>query len=342
MGVVGAGTKGLTLARAFEGLPHAELRWLCDESAEQRAFIQSKYPQTLVAADADQVFMDESLDSVVIAAPPETHYSLARRALEADKHVFVDAPLALTGEKADDLVNRAMTRDRRLMVGHLVLFDPAVTKLKELMSAGNLGDLYYLASKRLGCRSSGRNGDALRAVLVEEVAVLLFLLSDQPIEVATRAESYLGTDATDVIFCFLKFATGITAHIHASTLEPREARLLMVVGSNGTAVFDDTRTDYKLTIYENRDRVAPNRGERGVPALGDAVSPPLPCDEPVRLACESFLACVRSPRLVPDNARQAAAIVHILGAANRSIEGGGNSEELAGPPGEAKVIELPV
>jgi predicted dehydrogenase len=339
VGVLGLGRRGLRLASIFDELPQTELRWVCDESAQARAVSQSRYPRALLAADPAELLEDESLDTIVIATPPETHYGFVGSAINANKHVFVDEPLALTGEQAEDLVHRAEYGDRRLMVGHMVLFHRAVRKLKEMNDAGQLGDIYYVA----GSRFAPGPPDVLRRALADDLAVLMYLLADQPIEVSARGESYIWPDVPDVVFCFLKFATGITAHIHASRLDLRRDARFTAVASRGTAVLDDTGIDCGLTIYQNAERHPPSDPEeRRGPVLGDVVSPRLTGDDPFVVACERFLASVRSPARAPDNAREAAAIVHVLGAVERSADQNGTREPVTGPPAHATVIELPV
>lgn len=325
VGVVGLGHWGPNLARAFAELPESQLTWLCDLKAEARLRAQSRYPRVRITPDYDDLLDDEDLDAVVLATPPATHHELALAALEADKHVFVEKPLALSSEHADDLVRTAARHHRCLMVGHVLLFHPAIKKLKEFVDTGELGDIYYLYANRQNLGTVRRDENALWSLGAHDVAILLYLLDDQPIEVAAHGESYLQRDVADVVFGYLKFATGIIAHLHLSWLDPHKLRRLTVVGSRRMAVVDDMEAERKLTLYE-KSAVPPSTdsfGEYVQVRFGDIVSPRLPSDEPLRLECEHFIAATRSRGRAFVGSREASAVVHVLEALQRSLDHGG-------------------
>jgi predicted dehydrogenase len=338
VGVVGLTARGLRLAKIFDDLPQTDLRWLCDKRPELRAVNHTRNSGARIAADPAELFDDESLDIVVVATPAESHYELVGRAMDANKHVFVNEPLARTGDEADDLVDRAARIDRRIMVAHRVLFHPGVTKVKELIDTGQLGEIYYLASSRLEYGAQ----DVFTGPFADAVAVLMHLIGDQPIEVAARTESYIRPDAADVVLGFLKFATGITAHAQVSRLDPRGLAQVTAVGSKGAVAFDDTGSNAEVTVYENAARVLRSATAEDLVVLGDVVRPRLPRDDPELVACERFLTSVHSPALAGDNAREAAAIVHAFNAAARSADYGGRPEGVTGAPAQATVVELHV
>jgi predicted dehydrogenase len=323
VGVVGLGYWGPNLARTLDDLPQANLRWLCDTNAEIRLKLRLRYPNAEVTADFDELLDDDDLDAVVIATPSPTHGAFVQRALEADKHVFVEKPLALCGEEADRLVRFAEQRSRSLMVGHVLLFHPAVRKLKELIELGTLGELFYLYGNRQNLGKLRKDENALWSLGSHDVSVLLYLLEDQPIEVSARGEAYVQSGIPDVVFCYLRFATGISAHMHLSWLDPHKMRRLTAVGSERMAVIDDMETERKLTIYERS--ATPRRtetfGEYVQVSFGDIVCPRLPNDEPLRLECEHFITTVRSGK--HGGAREAAAVVTVLDALQQSLDSGG-------------------
>jgi predicted dehydrogenase len=322
VGVVGLGASGRALASAFDELPQADLRWICDRDPEVLARLAGLSLRTRVTASLDDLLEDETLDAVAVATPLASRHQIVLRALSAEKHAFVAAPLARRAQQAYELVAVAEALDRRLMVGHLGIFQPAVHKLKELLELGHLGELYYLYANHQTLGELRRDESALWSLGVHEVAVILHLLGDEPVEVFARGESYVQPGVPDVVFCFLKFATGITAHLHLSWLDPNRLRRLTAVGSARMAVVDDADPERKLTLHEKR--AAPRRSDRlgdyVEVDVGDIVSPRLATEEPVQAACETFLASLRSSTDGPAGGAQAARVVAVLEALERSLE----------------------
>jgi predicted dehydrogenase len=324
VGIVGLGDRGIRLARTFDRLPGAEIRWLCDRSPDVRMEHRSRFSTAEWTASFGDILTDDGVDAVVIATPSSNRFELALRALEADKHVFVEQPIALRGEEAQVLVDEAEARDRILSVGNAVLFQPAVRKLKELVVVGALGDVYYLHADRHRVGRIRSDEHALWDLGAQEVAVVLYLLDDQPIEVAARGESFLHGEMPDVVFVYLKFATGISAHLHLSWLDPLEQRRTTVVGAERMVVIDDLEPERKLTIYDKREPEAMESfSEHGEARIGDIVSPRLRREDPTLLECESFVARIRSQIGRGSNGRDGATVVEILEALQTSLDSGG-------------------
>jgi predicted dehydrogenase len=344
IGVVGLGYWGPNLARTFDDLPQVDLRWLCDQSDEVQVAMRARHPRARITGEFDDLLEDEHLDAVAVATPVATHYELARRVLEADKHVFVEKPLALTSREADDLVELAARRDRRLMVGHVLLYHPAVRRLKDLVDSGHLGDIYYLYGNRQNLGKVRRDENALWSLGAHDVAVILHLLGDEPIEVTARGESYVQPGVADVVFCYLKFATGIGAHLHLSWLDPHKIRRLTAVGSQRMAVFDDMELERKLTVYEKSAALPKPEsfGEYVQVRFGDIISPRVGNDEPLRVECEHFLTTIRAPGGNGFTAREGAAVVTVLEALQRSLESNGLSQVVRGDERTGDVIPLPL
>jgi predicted dehydrogenase len=340
--VAGLGYWGPNLARVFSDLPQVDLRWLCDASPDVQLAMRSRYPGIRTTPELDDLLQDELLDAVAIATPVATHFELARRALEADKHVFVEKPLALSSAEGEELVRIAEARKRKLMVGHVLLFHPAVRRLKELLDSGQLGDLYYLYGNRQNLGKVRRDENALWSLGAHDIAVILHLLGDEPVEVSARGESYVQAGVADVVFCYLRFATGIGAHMHLSWLDPHKMRRLTAVGSQRMAVFDDMELERKLTIYEKSaaPRTTATYGEYVQVRFGDIVSPRVPNDEPLRVECEEFVAAIRSGTDVPAGPREGLAVVRVLEALQRSLDAGGLPIPMAGEAPEEPVVQL--
>ena len=229
----------------------------------------------------------------MIATPVPTHYALAKQALEAGKHVFVEKPPAMRAAEMEELVALAEERDLVLMPGHLLLYHPGVRKLKELVDSGELGDVLCIYGNRQNLGIVRKDENALWSLGVHDLSVILHLIDEEPSEVARarqRASSRPGVE--DVVFCYLRFPSGKIAHLHLSWLDPHKMRKLTVVGRDKMAVFDDMELERKVTIYEKAPwKPAETYGEWQT-RTGDIFSPKISNDEPLRLERSHFLRLV--------------------------------------------------
>jgi predicted dehydrogenase len=318
VGLAGLGYWGPNLARNFDEL--AELAWLCDLSEEQRARFSSRYPEASLTADFDEMLADESLEAVIVATPVITHAELAKRALEAGKHVFVEKPPALTGGEVEELVATAEERGRVLMPGHLLLYHPGVAHLKQLIRSGQLGDVLYVYGNRQNLGQIRKDENALWSLGVHDLSVILHLLEEEPTEAWARGESFLTEGVEDVVFCYLRFPSGKVAHMHLSWLDPHKMRRITVVGRDKMAVFDDMELDRKLTIYDKGPVERAETYGEWMTRTGDIHSPKIPNDEPLRLECEHFLRLVTGEGDPLAAARDGVAVVRALEQLQVSLE----------------------
>jgi predicted dehydrogenase len=290
LGITGLGYWGPNLARNFDDL--AELTWLCDLSPELRSRYGARYPRARQTADFEDLLADPELDAVVVATPVPTHYPLAKRALLAGKHVFVEKPPAMRADEMEELVELAAERDLVLMPGHLLLYHPGVRKLKELIDAGELGDVLCLYGNRQNLGVIRKDENALWSLGVHDLSVILYLLDEEPAEVWAHGNAFLTPGVEDVVFCYLRFPSGRIAHMHLSWLDPHKMRKMTVVGKDKMAVFDDMELEHKVTIYDKAPwQPAETYGE-WTTRTGDKFSPKIANDEPLRLECQHFLRLV--------------------------------------------------
>ena len=325
VGVVGLGYWGPNLARNFDRLPGAELRWICDADADKRARWEPQFPSTRATSDFDELLGDSDLDAVVIATHVPSHPVLAQRAFEAGKHVFVEKPLAQSVAEAEDVVAAARDAGRVLMVGHLLEYHPGVERLKEIAAGGELGDLHYIYSNRLNLGKLRADENALWSLGAHDVSVVLRLVGEEPVEATAMGESYMRPGVEDVVFCYLRFPSGIAAHLHLSWLDPHKERRLTVVGSKRMATFDDMATERKLTVYDKGfDQDFSSFGEY-IQRSGDIWSPRVSNEEPLRIECRHFVERVRDgepPRSGPVSGLR---VVRVLEALQRSLEASGRA-----------------
>ena len=288
--LAGLGYWGPNLARNFDDL--AELAWLCDASPDALERFTARYPRARATTDFGEVLADESLDAVVVATPAVTHYELAKRALEAGKHVLVEKPPAMNAAEAEDLVSTAERTDRVLMPGHLLLYHPAVRKLKELIDAGELDEVFCVYSNRQNLGKIRTDENALWSLGVHDLSVILHLLDEEPSEMWAHGNSFLTPGVEDVVFCYLRFPSGKIAHMHLSWLDPHKMRKITVVGKEKMVVFDDMELERKVTIYEKGPWQPTETYGEWQTRTGDIFSPKISSDEPLRLECRHFLALV--------------------------------------------------
>ncbi len=318
VGLAGLGYWGPNLARNFDEL--AELTWLCDLSPELLDRFGGRYPSARTTSRFEDLLDDDELDAVVVATPVPTHYELARQALAAGKHVFVEKPPALAGSEADELVALAEERNLVLLPGHLLLYHPAVAKLGELIESGELGDILYIYGNRQNLGQIRKDENALWSLGVHDLSVILHLVGEEPNEVWARGESFIHPGVEDVVFCYLRFPSGVVAHMHLSWLDPHKMRKLTVVGSNKMAVFDDMELERKVTVYDKgTEQRAESYGEWRT-RTGDIYIPKIANDEPLRLECRHFLQLVAGDGEPHGAARDGAAVVRVLEQLQASLE----------------------
>jgi predicted dehydrogenase len=319
VGVVGLGYWGPNLARNFAALPGCELRWCCEGDDAARARFAPVFRSARFTAQLDDLLADPDLDAVALATPVPTHAELAVRVLEAGKHCFVEKPLAQSVADAERAVAAAERAGRVLMVGHLLEYHPAVARLKEVVDAGELGDIHYIYSRRLNLGKLRADENALWSLGAHDLSVVLHLAGEEPCAAEARGESYMRPGVEDVVFCFLRFPSGLAAHLHLSWLDPHKERVFTVVGSRRMASFDDMELERKVTVYDKGfDESASTYGEY-ITRSGDTWSPRVPAVEPLRAECEHFLACVHTGARPRSDGRSGLRVVRVLEALQESL-----------------------
>jgi predicted dehydrogenase len=320
VGVVGLGYWGPNLARNFDEL--GALAALCDRDDGLRERFAARYPQARMYADAEELFADDAVDGVVIATPVPTHYELARAALDAGKHVLVEKPPATRAVEMDELVASAAGRDLVLMPGHLLLYHPAVQKLKQLIDDGALGEVLCVYGNRQNLGIVRTNENALWSLGVHDLSVILYLLDEEPEHAVAYGRDFLTEGVEDVVFSYLRFPSGKIAHMHLSWLDPHKMRRMTVVGREKMVVFDDMELERKVTIYEKAPwKRAETYGEWQT-RTGDIYSPKVDTSEPLRLECLHFLTLVAGDGDRAKVAHDGAMVVRTLERLTESLRGG--------------------
>lgn len=326
VGIIGLGYWGPNLVRSFAAMDLVELAWVCDSEPAKISKVLSKYPGVRGTTDADELINDRSLDGLIVVSSAATHYELAKRAMSAGKHVFVEKPLALTVTEGEDLVRISTEKERVLMVGHLLLYHPVVEMIKKCVDSGELGDIMYMYSQRLNLGRVRHDENCLWSLGPHDVSVMLYLMETGPTEVSVHGMDYVQNGIEDVIFCNLKFPNDVIANLHISWLDPHKERRITIVGKKKMLVFDDMASSEKLRIYDKGIDMGEEYlsfAESLTLRSGDVVSPAVGIQEPLRQECSHFIDCIRSGSEPLSGGREGLDVLRVLEAGQRSLEAGG-------------------
>jgi predicted dehydrogenase len=321
VGVVGLGYWGPNLARNFDLLPESELRWICDSSAAARAKAKGQFPSARETDSLDDLLNDPELDAVVVATHVPSHADVAVRVLESGKHCFVEKPMAQSVAEAEKVLAAAEASGRTLMVGHLLEYHPGLEKLKQIADSGDLGEIHYIYSNRVNLGQLRADENALWSLGAHDVSVVLRLAAgEEPSEISAKGECYMQPGIEDVVFCYLRFPSGLAAHLHLSWLDPHKDRRFTVVGSKKMATFDDMEIEQKVSVYDKGfDQDFTSYGEY-IARSGDIWSPRISNEEPLRIECRHFVECVRDGVQPRSDGASGLRVVRVLEELQRSLE----------------------
>ncbi len=269
----------------------------------------------------------------MVATSVPTHYPLGKRVLEAGKHAFIEKPIALKAADAEDLIATASAQGVKLMVGHLLEYHPAVAKMKELIDAGELGRIFYAYANRLNLGKVRKDENALWSLGPHDISVINYLTGDEPEEVTARGECYLQDDVEDVVFGYIRYASGMVGHLHVSWLDPHKSRKITVVGERKMVVFDDMESDRKITVYDKGATTTRTKFETYDEFVslhfGDIHIPKIGSEEPLRVECQHFVDCVLKDEQPRSDGHDALNVVRVLEAMERSLRDGGRPVRTA-------------
>jgi len=319
---LGCGYWGPNLLRNFSALPGCTVKYVVDASPERRAFVANNFPGSIAVASTDGILEDVAVDAVIIATPAATHFELAKQALKAGKHVFVEKPLATTAAEVDELGVCAEQRSLVVMAGHTFIYNAAVRYVKSLIDAGELGEIRYIYSQRLNLGRIRGDIDALWNFAPHDVSIIQYWLDNPtPLSVSRHGMAYMQEGIDDVVFLNLQYPRKIIANIHVSWLDPQKVRKMIVVGSRKMVVYDDV-SDNKIAIYDKgidrRAILGQNMDfDRPQPApfdyrSGDVLWPQIKFTEPLRAEAEHFRDCIVNSARPLTGLVHARAVVSIL------------------------------
>jgi UDP-2-acetamido-3-amino-2,3-dideoxy-glucuronate N-acetyltransferase len=322
--VIGSGYWGKNLIRNYSEL--GVLKLICDQNETTLNAFKEQFAGLETCLAANDVYGDPDIEGVVIATPAETHFTLAREALLADKHVYIEKPLVLNESEAIELIEIAKKRKRILMVGHLLQYHPIFMKLKEMSLDGELGRINYIYSNRLNLGKIRREENILWSFAPHDISMILALAEDEPETVYATGGYYLHKKIADVTTTHLEFNSGLQAHIFVSWLHPFKEQKLVVVGDKKMAVFNDTKAwENKLFIYEHEIKWEHNIP---IPAKAEPEKVEVIQKEPLRTECEHFLHCIRTGEQPITDGAEGLRVLRVLNASQKSLDQKGNAVHL--------------
>jgi UDP-2-acetamido-3-amino-2,3-dideoxy-glucuronate N-acetyltransferase len=328
VGLAGAGYWGKNILRNLHEL--GVLRTLCDTDKTILDEYRQKYPGITVTTSFDEMVADQGIKAVAIATPASTHFDLTKAALEADKDVCVEKPLALTVREGEELVELAHKRNRILMIGHILHYHPAVMKLKDLIGGGELGKIQYIYSNRLNIGRLRTEENILWSFAPHDISVILGLLEEEPSRVTAFGGDYVSNAVYDVTLTNLEFRNQVKAHIFVSWLHPFKEQKLIVVGSKAMAVFDDV-SEEKLFIYPHK--IEWKEGKIPVAHRADYYPVKVGHSEPLREELQHFLESIREKRRPRTDGEEGLRVLRVLEEAERSLITGKQPQPFKGTGG---------
>jgi len=334
--VIGAGEWGPNLIRNFHNKQTSEVVWIVDRDATRLEEVHAHFPDVQIAKHPEQALRDPCVHAVVVATPTNTHYALAKEALERRKHVLVEKPLTTDVKQGLGLLELATKHRLTLMVGHVFVYNPAIRKAKEYLDAGHLGKVYYVSMVRTNLGPIRLDVNAAWDLAAHDLSIANYWLDAEPLSVSAIGGIWINRGIEDAVFATLTYPQGVLVNLHASWLSPRKARNITVVGERRMLTFDDMNLSEPLRIYDKQasDLQIPSTyvdsfaSFRASIRKGDITVPKVPLGEPLAVQCAHFLECIVTQKQPFTGGRDGIAVVRALEAMQRSIRAGGREEQV--------------
>ena len=307
--VIGCGIWGKNVVRNFYNL--GALHTVCDLDAENRKNLMRQYPDVNIISDSNEIFNNPEIDAVAVVTPSHTHYKIVKKAIESGKHVYVEKPISTVAAEAQDLADLASKNNMVLMVGHLLMYHPAVNRLKMLIAEGALGDIRYVQSDRLNINYFKNDRSVMWDLAPHDVSMTSYILGKEPVRVISAVgASTDNNDIMDITHVTIEYEDNIIAHISDSWIHPQKRVNLLVRGTKATAIFDDTLAENKLQIFDSTSpKVSKNEALDYIEI------------EPLKLECQHFLNCIIYGKQARSDGHNGFNVVKVLEEAEKIMLG---------------------
>ena len=330
--VAGCGYWGPNLVRNFNSLSDCNLKLVCDTDADRLAHMKTLYPDVETTSDFNDLVKNGEIDAVAIATPVGSHFEMAKKALLAGRHTFVEKPMACSAKECEELVELAEGHKLILMVGHTFIYSTPVRRIREIVRSGELGELQYISARRLNLGLLQKDINVAWDLAPHDISIILYVLDEEPVSVNCQGKSHIASGIEDVTNMTLNFTNGVFATIQSSWLDPNKVRETVFVGKKKMLVYNDVEPIEKIRIYDKRVEIPPHYdsfGEFQYPYhYGDMYCPYLKLVEPLKTECRHFLDCIKTGAKSESSGSDGLDVIQILEAASTSLNNGGGKVEI--------------
>jgi predicted dehydrogenase len=323
IGIIGCGYWGPNLLRNFNSLEGCRIKMACDLDADRLAHMKSLYSSIETRSDYNQVINSSEIDAVVVATPVRFHYEIAKASLEAGKHVFIEKPMASSVEECMELIEIAESRKLIILVGHTFIYSPAVRKIREIVSHGDLGEIQYISARRLNLGLFQTDINVTWDLAPHDISIILYVMGKNPVSVNCHGKAHVNRNIEDVTSMVLNFENGAFATVQSSWLDPNKVREMTFVGSKRMLVYNDVEPIEKIKIYDKRVETPPHYDTFAEfhysYHYGDMYAPYLKQYEPLKIECQHFIDCIKSGKKPETSGYDGYRVVEILEASLESL-----------------------
>jgi len=332
IGLIGYGYWGPNLARNFNNNPDMELSAICDFSADRLESASRLYPQVKLRNQTEDIFKDTDLDAVAIATPVSTHFHLAKQALLADKHVWLEKPITETVEQAEELIELAQKKQKTLFVDHTFVYTGAVRKIKELLDRNELGDLLYYDSSRVNLGLFQQDVDVIWDLVPHDLSIMDYLIPLKKYWVSATGLNFNGNGIIPKSFLTICMENNVVAHINVSWLSPVKIRQTLIGGTAKMVLYDDTHPDEKIRVYDKGVDIYETKEDlyhlNVQYRVGDMYAPKLENHEALALETQHFADCVLNGSKPLTGGEAGLEVVKVLTASTKSLKQNGIPVEI--------------
>lgn len=317
LAIIGCGKWGFNHIKSAYSIIGDNLKYVCDIDEKNIDKVRNLSNKITFVKNIQNILDDTEVNAVIVSTPAETHYTIAKQCLESNKNVLVEKPISLFSHQAKELNEIALSKNLVLMVGHILLYHPAVRKIKELIKNGTIGKLQYIYSNRLNLGTVRKEENILWSFAPHDISVLQYLIEDDPIEIDAKGGIFLQPGIHDVTLTTLTYPNNIHAHIYVSWLHPFKEQRLVVIGDKSMIVFEDSKEKDKLILYpKGIDWIDGEPHKRD----GDYKVIEYQQDEPLKLEIEHFIDCINTKTKPFTDGKQGIKVLEILEKAQSRLE----------------------
>ena len=327
--VIGYGYWGPNLVRNFSWQEGTTVKYVCDLEKKRLDLVKNQFPNIeIITQEYRRILADPQVDAVAIATPVHTHFSIAKAALEADKHVLIEKPMTDNARDARAIVALAKERDRIVMVDHTFVYTGAVRKIKEMVAEGQIGDIYYFDSVRVNLGLFQSDINVVWDLAPHDLSIMSYVIDKRPVGVGAQGVAHTDSALENMAYMTVYYEDSTLAHFHVNWLSPIKVRRILIGGSKKMIVYDDMENAEKVKVYDSGVHIRSDDKESIYDTLvqyrtGDMFAPKLEGTEALNTECRHFVECCRKKKRPISDGEFGLAIVRMLEAAQRSIERGG-------------------